>query len=122
MILAMASALVIAQADPVPPASAAQQEVPPRWLHKATGEDVRRVYPPDALQRGVEGIVMVSCQVTEKGEMAECRVEQEAPAGEGFGDAALKLMPRFLMRPPTRDGVPVAGATVRLPIQFRLPR
>jgi protein TonB len=122
MILAMASALVIAQADATPSASAAARELPPQWLRKATGEDVGHIYPPDALRRSVEGIVMVTCQVTEKGEMADCNVEQEAPADEGFGDAALKLMPLFRMRPPTRDGVPVAGATVRLPIQFRLPR
>jgi len=65
---------------------------------------------------------MVTCKVTMEGEMADCSVEQEAPSGEGFGEAALKLMPKFHMRPATKSGVPVEGGVVRIPIQFRLPR
>jgi protein TonB len=52
--------------------------------------------------------------------MADCVVLREAPSDEGFGEAALKLTPRFLMRPPTRNAVPVGGAIVRLPLSFRL--
>lgn len=51
--------------------------------------------------------------------MADCMVDQEAPSGLGFGQAALRLMPRFKMQPTTRDGSPVEGGVVRLPIQFR---
>ena len=50
----------------------------PTWLSKATGDDVKRVYPPDALHRGVAGIVLVQCNVTSQGEMADCTVAQEA--------------------------------------------
>ncbi len=100
----------------------ALQHVVPDWLSRATGEDMMRVYPEAALRRGVEGIALVTCEVSKSGEMTGCAVEQEAPRGQGFGGAALALMPKFRMRPPTRDGVAVDGAVVRLPIQFRMPR
>jgi protein TonB len=41
--------------------------------------------------------------------------------GAGFGDAALGLSSLFHMRPMTKDGRPVSGGTVRIPIMFRLP-
>ena len=40
----------------------------------------------------------------------------------GFGDAAMKLSKLFKMRPQTKDGQPVDGGTVRIPIAFRLPK
>jgi protein TonB len=107
-------------ASPTAPAEAASASIRivPEW-RRATGDDVARVYPSSARRRGVQGIAMIACRVTAEGEMADCQVEQEAPEGEGFGEAALKLMPRFRMRPQTADGAPVAGGLVRLPIQFR---
>ena len=81
-----------------------------------------RVYPREAVRNGVEGIALVACMVSKEGEMANCAVEQEAPPGQGFGEAALKLMPEFQMKPLTQNGAPVEGGMVRLPIQFRLPR
>jgi protein TonB len=106
-----------------PPASTPRPAiVVPDWRSRATGEDVGRVYPRDAMRRRVEGIVLVVCHVTAEGTMADCVAEQEAPKGEGFGEAALKLMPKFRMRPLTRNGTPVGGGVVRLPIQFRMPR
>lgn len=96
--------------------------VPPEWLRRPTGDDVARVYPRRALRRGLSGAVVTSCSVTKQGTLAECRTVDEYPTGEGFGDAALKLMPLFLMRLATRDGQPVEGGTVRIPIRFVLPR
>ena len=98
------------------------QHIAPEWRSRATGSDMMRVYPRPALRRGIEGLALVQCDVGKDGEMADCVVEQEAPTGQGFGDAALKLMPRFRMNPHRQDGAPVEGGVVRLPIQFRLPR
>src|SRR6185437_2281900 len=46
---------------------------------------------------------------------------EETPKGIGFGKATLALSRGFLMRPQTRDGVPVSGGQVNIPIAFRLP-
>lgn len=99
-----------------------EQHAVPTWRSKATGNDLMQVYPEAARRHGVEGIALVRCSVTPQGEMADCAVEQEAPMGLGFGEAALKLMPRYRMTAQIAGGSPIAGGVVRLPIQFRLPR
>ena len=38
----------------------------------------------------------------------------------GFGQASLRLTSRFRMRPQTRDGAPVGGARVTIPITWQL--
>jgi protein TonB len=122
--LSMAEAAVDAgppQTTDAPTPQAAAQVIPD-WRRRASGADLMQVYPQSAARRGIEGIAMVVCKVTAEGEMADCAVEQEAPTGEGFGEAALKLTPKFRMRRQTQDGVSVGGGVARIPIQFRLPR
>jgi periplasmic protein TonB len=122
VIVTLMSAVLIAQTGAAPGPGGRLQDVRPNWLRKATREDVWRVYPRDARRHGVEGVALVSCQVTEKGELADCAVLLETPSNEGFGEAALKLMRLFAMRPATSAGTPVGGSAVTLPIQFRMPR
>jgi hypothetical protein len=40
--------------------------------------------------------------------------------GAGFGEAALKLAPKFRMSPRTNAGETVGGGRVRIPITFRI--
>jgi protein TonB len=55
--------------------------------------------------------------------MKDCFVTEETPSNYGFGQAALRLAPLFRMRPMTGDGViSTVGASVVIPIGFRLPR
>lgn len=94
----------------------------PDWRRKATGADAMKVYPSRALRRGISGGAIVKCMVDREGTLVDCSVVDEAPPGQGFGEAALKLMHFYTMRPMTRDGLPVDGGTVRMPILFTIPR
>jgi len=93
----------------------------PDWAQKPTGEDLADVYPPAAVQAHLEGRATIACVTTVEGLLADCKVIVEDPPGAGFGEAALALAARFKMRPMTKDGHPVAGGNVRIPILFRLP-
>ena len=89
----------------------------PDWLRKPSAEDLQRYWPADS--RGVDGRAVISCIVTSRGSLDDCKVTSEVPTGHGSGGAALLLAPSFLMRPMTRDGVAVGGAQVNIPINFK---
>jgi hypothetical protein len=73
-------------------------------------------FPADA--KGVTGTTSIECIVSGRGLLEKCSVISEAPAGHGFGPAALAMSSVFLMRPMTLDGLPVGGASVLIPIKF----
>lgn len=90
----------------------------PDWVIRPTGADLADVYPPEAAKTGVGGAVTIGCAVAADGRLAKCQVEREDPVQAGFGEAALKLSERFQMKPMSRDGHPVSGGVVRIPIRF----
>jgi hypothetical protein len=51
----------------------------------------------------------------------DCKVADEAPAGMGFGEAALAFSKSFRMKPMLRDGKPVDGGIINIPIRFSPP-
>ena len=126
--LAVAVAMLL-QAAPVSEGKAAPPAAPPPhpivmtdadWLRRPSGEDLMRYLPDRAQRAGVEGQVTMTCVVTDKGQLSDCTVIEESPINYGFGAAAVKLGKLFRMRPVTRNGQPVAGGTVTIPMQFLL--
>ena len=109
-------------APPAPPAPPRPSIITnPDWLRKPGGEDVARYYPDRAQRLERSGRATITCQVRANGTVTNCRIVSEDPPDMGFGDAAVRLSRLFKMRPQTRDGSPVEGASVTIPIAFRLP-
>ena len=113
--------------EPAPPAPAPEPPRPtviqnPDWLRKPSGEDVARFYPERALRMNVEGRATLSCTVNAAGSLEGCTLVSEIPDDQEFGGAALRMTRLFKMRPMTRDGVPVSGGTVKIPLRFQLPK
>ena len=93
----------------------------PDWLIKPVPADLVAAYPADALKAHVEGMAVIGCGVAVDGKLTGCKVLKETPADAGFGTAALALSARFQMKPMSKDGHPVAGGVVRIPIRFMMP-
>jgi protein TonB len=94
----------------------------PDWLRKPSGEDINRYYPDRASRMGVDGRATISCTVNARGLLQNCSIVSEDPNDQGFGDAAIKMSKLFKMRPMSKDGAPVDGGTVRIPLRFQLPK
>lgn len=80
-----------------------------------------RQYPPLATLLELEGRSTIQCKVSRTGALGDCKVVAEAPAGVGFGRAALLIAPHFKMKPMSLDGAPVEGGEVTVPIRWLLP-
>lgn len=89
----------------------------PNWVRKPSGEAIAEVYPAAAARSGLRGTATLACHVNAEGRLLRCRLNRDLPEGNGFGEAALKLVNQFRMAP-TSSGVPVAGGSVRVPVMF----
>ncbi len=106
---------------PQPPAPQTPSVITdPDWLKMPGPSEFSRFYPQAALDQDASGAATLSCTVAVTGAVRDCQVTAESPKGLGFGDAAKKLAPYFRLKPQMRDGAPVDGASIRIPIRFNL--
>lgn len=105
-----------APAPPQQPAAASEPVVitDPVWLQRPRNPE--RFYPRDAFMRGIAGEVVLECEIDTEGRLT-CVVASEAPAGQGFGEAALRIAGGHVMRPATQNGAPVR-ARYRMVVPF----
>jgi TonB family protein len=92
----------------------------PQWAKVSSSISFAKFYPKAAARAHIHGHVDLLCVVEIDG-TADCQVTSEDPPGLGFGDAALKISRLFRFVPMQRDGVPVAGGKVNIPIGFTPP-
>ena len=88
----------------------------PRWLEQP--RNLTRYYPPRAIERGIEGDVVLNCLVRVSG-LLDCDVVSESPQGWGFSLAAQRIAGAHRMTPATRDGVAVEGRYM-MRVPFRI--
>jgi TonB family protein len=88
------------------------------WTATPNGQDILSVYPPQLLDAGIPGEVIVLCTFMARGVLGDCAVERETPAGKGFGPGALEIMSRFRFDP--RVYPEMVGARGRQTISFRV--
>jgi protein TonB len=75
-------------------------------------------YPPRALNRGLEGWVIVEFTITGSGSVTNAKVVQSSSSV--FNDAALKSIARWRYNPKIENGQPVERVGVRTKITFAL--
>jgi protein TonB len=76
-------------------------------------------YPPRALNRGIEGWVIVEFTITGAGAVKDAKVVDAQPKTI-FNDAALKSIARWRYNPKIENGQPVERVGVRTIIRFNL--
>jgi TonB family protein len=114
---AAAGLICAAQAQQAAPPPGADGYTRPDWLKKPSFNDILLVWPQIAASKGIGGQGVIKCQVNKQGLLEACTVVSETPPGRGFGDAALKLAPTFLMKLATRNGQPVVSS-ITIPVNF----
>jgi TonB family protein len=93
------------------------------WTRLPNSDFFISTYPKKAIDAHVSsGLAVVFCTADATGSMTDCSVQSEDPPGLGFGDAALPAAEIMQANLWTKTGTPIAGARVRIPIQFKLPK
>lgn len=91
----------------------------PAWASIPTAQDFQATFPQT--QNGVNSVrVALVCTAQPGGALADCAVDREEPAGQGYGQAALALAPKFRVAAWSTDGLPTLGQKVRVPIRYEL--
>lgn len=91
-----------------------------KWARRPSGDDMAWVYPDYAARRGIDGSATLKCRATAELRLADCAVVEEAPEGLGFGEAAVKLGPRFKLKRKQALDTSLEDAAILISIRFVL--
>jgi hypothetical protein len=93
----------------------------PIWAQAPDFDTVAAAYP--AAGGGESGYAIAHCGVMLDGRLTNCRKAKETPEHKGFGDAAVKLAPRFRVRAEIMARAPRVGEPIEVdvPIRFEPP-
>ena len=75
------------------------------------------IYPKEALENNIEGVVQIMMTITEEGRITDVRTRGPHPLLEAEAVRIMSLLPKF--SPALKDGLPVA-IPYSIPITFRL--
>jgi protein TonB len=76
-------------------------------------------YPEAALRLGIEGLVVLSLAIDERGGIADARVIEDP--GHGLGEAAVRTLRKYCRFEPARRGGEAVATTLRYKVRFELP-
>lgn len=91
------------------------------WRSKPTAQDMATFFPQKARIAEQAGWAILECLTAATGEMKECHLISEAPAGYGFGAAALKLSSKFRIDIRKTDPATLEHGVVMIPIHMVTP-
>ena len=91
-----------------------------RWAAAPTQEEVAGAFPREATGRSPRGHVVLGCATGGSGNLFDCVVLTESPAGAGFGTAAKSLSGRFRLLTNTETDQ-ASDLLVLVPIDFSDP-
>jgi protein TonB len=79
-------------------------------------KDARPVYPPDAMDAKIQGVVIMDIRIDEQGRVTEAHVLRSIPA---LDQAAIDAVKQWEFTPTLMNGVPTA-VIVTVTVQFTL--
>lgn len=100
--------------------AAAQDFIPPSWATPPDGDLASDLFPGFAGFLGVSGRASLTCSISKDGPPFRCRVDEEVPAGLGFGAAARLVVASGQIRAARRNGEP-APADIQTTVRFSPP-
>ena len=102
----------------------------PVWTEKPTAADIARLYPPEAVRKGLSATVVMNCRVGADGRLAECGIAKvpgsqlqalPEPIAMDFGTATLQLAKLFRMEARAGDGKETTGGVIHIPVRWEPP-
>jgi hypothetical protein len=118
MSLGLIAALLLQAAAPAPSRPPASNLDLPAWSRTPTPAEMAAAYPIDAANVNLAGAATLECTVGQAGDLTDCVVAGETAPGAGFGAAALSLAGKFRTPLKSPSGAPMAGRTVKFPLQW----